>query len=425
MSLEFSVLNDRSGEIAAGHAGANGTTRLHDTEPANSTAKAEQFAAAVRLLWKGRGAVILIASVVVAGAIAYSLWTPARYESSTRLLPSPPSTLLNGTTQMTRPDIGALAGFAGLPNLHTDNERFVALLKSRVVADRIIDRFRLMKLYGARYRHEARTALAQRTVVQQDRKTGIITITVTDHNPILAMHIAQAYVDELEKFNAEMNTSGAHMERVFLEGRVKEVDQQLQEAVARLSEFSTNSGMLDPQTQPKSTVDEALKLETQIVTLKAQLSGEEQIYQPAMLKVAEARLAELERHLAELQGTHGDSTLPSIHSLPKLSATFADYARRAKLLEAIQLYLTQKLELAKTDEVKQLPVFRVMEPAEIPEQRVWPRRTFIVLTSAVFGLLAGMVFVLGYAKWRETDVSHPIKALLRDLNPITSGRKAG
>jgi uncharacterized protein involved in exopolysaccharide biosynthesis len=93
-------------------------------------------------------------------------------------------------------------------------------------------------------------------------------------------------------------------------------------------------------------------------------------------------------------------------------------ARQAKLLEAIQLYLTQKLELAKTEEIKQLPAFRVMEPAEIPEQRVWPRRTQMVLVSALFGLFVGVSFVLGRAKWRETDARHPIKALLLEIIPV-------
>jgi hypothetical protein len=66
-----------------------------------------------------------------------------------------------------------------------------------------------------------------------------------------------------------------------------------------------------------------------------------------------------------------------------------------------------------------------MEPAEIPELRVWPRRTQIVLVSAVMGILAGVFFVLGMAKWREMDPAHPIKALLLDFSPARIWRKAG
>jgi capsule polysaccharide export protein KpsE/RkpR len=320
--------------------------------------------------------------------------------------------------QTMRPELGALAGLAAIPD---GNDRFIALLKSRVVADRIISRFSLMRLYSTRYRHEARTALAKHTTIQEDRKSGVITLIFSDRSPELAAQIAQAYVRELERLNAELNTSGAHLERQFLEERVKEVDQQLHEATSRLSDFSTSSGMLDPQQQPKTTVDEALKLEAQIVSLKAELSGQEQIYSPETLRVPRARLAELEQHLAQLQGTHAarpldglDGSFPSIRKLPKSSAAFLEFSRQVKLLEAVQMYLTQKLELAKTEEVKQLPAVRVMEPAEIPEQRVWPKRTEIVLAAFTFGLFAAATLVFGKAKWQATEADHPMKALLID-----------
>lgn len=415
--------NGRLTESKLEYGVSSGSQEQSQTGRAN--AQWQRIADAVRLIWKQRAPVILIASVVTCAAIAYSLLATPRFESTTRLLPAPPSTLLDGPTRtMMTPDMSALAGLVGLPGTHTDNERFVALLKSRTVADRLIDRFRLMDRYHARYRYEARVILAHHTIIQQDRKTSVITLTFSDRDPKFAAHVAQGYIDELEKVNAEMNTSRAHLEREFLEGRVKEVDQQLREAVAHLSEFSTASGMLDPQSQPKSTVDEALKIEAQVIALRAQLSGEEQIYTPEMLKVPKARLAELERHLALLQGSRSDGSLPSLRSLPKLGATFANYARRAKLLEAVQLYLTQKLELAKTDEVKQLPVFRVMEPAEVPEMRVWPRRTQIVLVSMVAGLIAGVLFVLGLAKWKEVEPGHPMKALALDLTPAWIRRRS-
>jgi uncharacterized protein involved in exopolysaccharide biosynthesis len=416
MAIGVSNANGRVGESKLGQGDSNGSLGSAQLNPANT--QWQRFADAVRLVWKKRAQVIVITALATCAAVTYSLMATPRFESTTRLLPAPPSSLLDGRVPMMPHDISALAGLVGLPSgSHADNERFVALLKSRTVADRIIDRFHLMQRYHARHRFEARIILAQRTVIQQDRKTGVITLTFSDSSPEFAAQVAQAYVEGLEKVNAEMNTSGAHLEREFLEGRVKEVDQQLREAISHLSDFSTTSGMLDPQSQPKSTVDEALKIEAQVIALRAQLSGEEQIYTPEMLKVPKARLAELERHLALLQGSRGDGSLPSLRSLPKLAATFTTYARRAKLLEAVQLYLTQKLEMAKTDEVKQLPVFRVMETAEIPEMRVWPRRTMIVLAAMAAGLIAGILFVLGLAKWKEMDPIHPMKALIFDFTP--------
>ena len=81
----------------------------------------------------------------------------------------------------------------------------------------------------------------------------------------------------------------------------------------------------------------------------------------------------------------------------------------------MQLSLTQQLEMAKTEEIKQLPVLRVMDPAEIPEQRVFPRRVLIVLASALSGLLLGMALVLGGKTWGKISPNDPIKALAFDV----------
>lgn len=83
--------------------------------------------------------------------------------------------------------------------------------------------------------------------------------------------------------------------------------------------------------------------------------------------------------------------------------------------------LTQQLEMAKTEEIKQLPVLRVMDPAEIPELRVFPRRALIVLASALSGLLLGMALVLGGKTWGKLSPDDPIKALTFDARQALSG----
>ncbi|MGH9662961.1 MAG: hypothetical protein ACRD9L_00880, partial [Bryobacteraceae bacterium] len=225
-------------------------------------------------------------------------------------------------------------------------------------------------------------------------------------------------------------TTGAHLERVFLEGRVKEIETELNEATARLSKFSTSSGLLDAKQQPIGLIEQAAKLEAAIVELKAELSAQEQVYTPDALKAPRARLAELERRLAAIHGKNGipaaaESNQPSIYQLPALGATFVDLARRVKFLESIAMYLNEKLEMAKIEEVKQLPSFRVMEPAEIPELRVWPRRTLIVIAAFLLGLAGNILFIFMSIAWRAVDKTNPFKALVLDAVPASWERRLG
>lgn len=395
--------------------------QLQDLEPLQTRRSRELFAESARLLWRRRQLLFRVTLAAAVLSAIVSLVLPPRYESTTRLLPAPPSNPTSEISRMLRPEANALAGLTGL-NPGSGEGRFLALLHSRVIADRIIDRFGLMKLYGSRYRFQARMALARRTAILEDRKTGVISITVSDRDPKRAADLANAYVQELEQLNTELNTSGAHMESVFLEGRVQEVGKEMHEAAERLSQFSTKYSILDLQQQPKSTVEATLKLQGELVAAQADLKGLQQIYTDNSVRVraGTAKVAELRRQLELLRGSQAltglpaDGSLPSIHNLPALGVTYAELYRQTKLLEAVQLALTQQLEMAKTEEVRQLPVFRVMDPADVPEQRVFPRRTLIVLASTMGGLLIGIALVLGSDRWSKVSPDDPIKILVGD-----------
>jgi uncharacterized protein involved in exopolysaccharide biosynthesis len=43
--------------------------------------------------------------------------------------------------------------------------------------------------------------------------------------------------------------------------------------------------------------------------------------------------------------------------------------------------------------------FRVVDPAVVPERRIWPRRTLMVLTGGVLGVILGMALALAHNVW--------------------------
>ncbi len=98
--------------------------------------------------------------------------------------------------------LGGLAGAAGL-NIKNPTDTYVALFKSRTVADRLIDRFDLMNAYQQTLRQNARAALEGATKVSSG-KDGLITIQVDDKDPKRAADIANAYVQELSKLTGSL-----------------------------------------------------------------------------------------------------------------------------------------------------------------------------------------------------------------------------
>src|SRR6202022_3139972 len=105
---------------------------------------------------------------------------------------------------------GALGGMAGdLLGVKNSGALFVGVLKSRTVADRLIEEFNLQHLYHDSKLEDARDDLADHTDISEDRKSGILVIAVTDHNPQRAAAMAEAYVTELDRLVAQVSTTAA------------------------------------------------------------------------------------------------------------------------------------------------------------------------------------------------------------------------
>src|SRR4029077_5477417 len=104
--------------------------------------------------------------------------------------------------------LGSLAG--DLLGMKSSSALFVEMLRGRTVEDDVITKFNLRKVYSDRYMDDARSDLGRNTDVLEDRRSGMISVRVTDKDPQRAAAVAQEYVDELDRLVAQVNTSAAH-----------------------------------------------------------------------------------------------------------------------------------------------------------------------------------------------------------------------
>ena len=125
-----------------------------------------------------------ITSIAVACGLVLSLVLPVRYTAATKLMPpqqspSSASMLMNQLTSSGAGSLAAMAG-AGLA-LKNPNDIYVGLLNSRPMADAIIQRFGLRKVYHARDMTAAREKLAKYTAITS-LKEGFIVVSVSDRD---------------------------------------------------------------------------------------------------------------------------------------------------------------------------------------------------------------------------------------------------
>jgi uncharacterized protein involved in exopolysaccharide biosynthesis len=384
----------------------------------------------LRLLWEQRR---LIARLVLYGFVAstlIALLIPARYESTARLMP-PDNTQTGGLAMAA----AAISGGAGsLGNIASDvlgikstSDIFVGILSSRTVQDKLIQQFDLRKLYGDRRMEDARRDLAARTGISVDRKSQIITITVTDHDPKRAAAMGQAYIEELNRLVADLSTSSARRERMFLEERLKAVNRDLETAEKDFSQFASKNEAIDVKEQGKAMVEAAATLQGQLIAAESELEGLRQIYTDNNVRVrsVRARIDELKHQLDKLGGKGesmtevssqaSDSLYPSIRKLPLLGVTYADLYRRTRVQEAVFETLTKEYELAKVQEAKEIPTVKVLDSANIPEKKSYPPRSLIIFLGTAMALAAATTWVFGKTTWEQTDSNDPRKLFAREV----------
>jgi uncharacterized protein involved in exopolysaccharide biosynthesis len=409
------------------------------------------------LLWERRR---FLVRVVVWGAVTSAMIAmilPKRYESSARLMP-PDSKSGSGLAMLAA--MAGKGGGLGLNSLAGDllggmgnGELFVDMLQSRTVEDRIVDRFNLRKLYDKKYQIDARKRLAANTEVLQDRKSEVITITVSDRDPQRAAQMAQAYVDELDRLVAQVSTSSARRERVFIEERLKGVKHDLDQASQQFSQYASQNTALDITVQAKAMVEGAAKLQGELIAAQSQMGGLEQIYTPNNIRVRSlrARIEELQKQLQKLGGTsampnvasattpstinpaipatmppvmdeNNPAGFPSIRQLPLLGVRWADLYREAKIQETVFELLTQQYELAKIQEAKEIPTVKILDAPDVPERRAFPKRTLIVIFGCFASLLLGSFWIIGTESWKRINPADIRKSLALEVASTIEAR---
>lgn len=395
----------------------------------------------LQLFWERRRSLMRAALYSLLASLALGLLYPSRYQSVTRLMPPESSqsgvglgllSMLTGRGGSGSNAMSSLGGVAGdLLGLKNSGALFVGILGSEAVQDRLINQFQLQKVYWDSKIEDARKDLAKNTDVTEDRKSGIITVTVADRNAKRATAMAHAYVDELDRLVALVSTSSARRERIFLEGRLDKVKADLDTAAKNFSVFASKNTALDIPAEGKAMVESAAILQGQLIAAQSQLSGLREIYSDSNVRVraAQAQVSELQKKLNDVAGSTNPNDFnsekllfPSIRKLPVLGVTYADLYRQNKIQETVFELLTQQYELAKVQEAKEIPTVKVLVPATVPMKPSFPPRLLVVALGTVLGIVAAMTWILGETRWAAVDARDPRKLLAAEVMTTVRAR---
>lgn len=357
-----------------------------------------------------RGLVAAIVLVSLLGTYAGSmLLLPKSYESTTTLLPQLDSKEGGGLAALlTATGAGGMAQNLGatLPNMPTTpTDVFVAILKSRVMADDVIAKFGLMALYGERTMHDTRLELADRVRITVS-KEKVIKVTVEDASPQRAADIAAHFVAGLDRLNRTLNVSKAGQNRAFLERRLNETMDTMAKAEEALRDFQAKNKAVAVEAQSKAMIEAAALIQGQITAQEVQLQVMEGYLSPDNPDLSRVRssIEELRKQLGLMESGKGGKGAPAggrLHpamvTVPDLALQYGRLLRELKVQETLYALLTSQYEQAKITEARDTPTVQVLDPPVPADKQSRPRPVFNALLAGLVGLCLAIILCYGLA----------------------------
>ncbi len=333
------------------------------------------------------------AAVAAAGI---SLLLSNMYAGVTKILPPQQN---QSASAMMLAQIGSLAGLPSASlGIKNPNDLYVGMLKSRTVADNLIQRFDLQKRYDEDTLHDARRALERRTAISYGRD-GIISIQYEDEDRKHAADVANGYVEELYKLTQTLAVTEAGQRRLFLEKQLKLTREGLAEAEVALKRTQETTGLIKLDDQGRAIIEAVANLRAQIAAKEVQASAMRSFAterNPEYYRVQQ-EIVGLKLELSRLERTNqlgkGDIFIPT-GKVPEAGLEYLRRLREVKYYETVFELLAKQFEIAKIDEARDASIVQVLDRAIEPERKSRPYRARIVIVTAVLAFLAALLFAL-------------------------------
>ncbi len=356
----------------------------------------------VAILSRRRRPLIVATLAGAVAAVAVSLVLRPVYRAETRFLPPQPrdqslSAYLFGQSG----GVPALLGIGA--SLKSPGELYIGILKTRTILDRVVERFDLVKVYGKKYREDARRRLLEAVRAEEEPKSGVVAVTVEDRDPARAAAMANAFIEELRGMAGGLAVSEAAQRRAFYEEQLRSAKEAVVKAEDALRGYQEKTGALQIDEQTKAVIEGIANLRAQVASREVSLKVLRTFAtgnNPEVLKTEE-EIRGLRAELAKMEGkgaTIHDPLMPT-ERMPGVGAGYYRKLRDLKYSEALFDLLAKQHELARLDEARNAPVIQVLDRAVPPEKKVKPRRALIVATGTLASFFLTVFALLFLEGW--------------------------
>jgi len=342
-------------------------------------------------LWHRRWRLLLATLLCALIGLGLSLVQPVRFTSQASFVVQPMLRPSQGSALAALPQLAGLAGGAAA----TAVELHVTILRSQLVAERIIDRFELQRRWEMPLRTQALAQLNKRVSFGVGRRDGLVQVVVVDEHPQRAAAMANEYIEELRGVLRGFALEDARQRRLFYDAQLERARIGLEAAQKKLQGSGFDRAAL--RAEPRAAAEAYGRLQGEIKASEVRLAATRRVRAESSPEVQQqlAEQAALRAQLAGIEAPRDDG-----------AGTFVSHVREFRYAEALAESVSRQAEAARVDEAADAAPLQVLDSARVPELPSSPRIPMWVLAGAALGLSL-------QAAW--TLVRH--RAALSRLNP--------
>lgn len=353
-----------------------------------------------KLLWKKKFIIAGSSFIVAVITAIISLQMPNIYRSTTTLLPV--STEVSSAFGQYA-GLAAMAGISAPGQSGTDVEKILAILTSRTLKERVINELNLIPELLEEEPDKLSPLFATTLVfsenfhVNQDKKTGVISISYDNKSPELAAKIVNYVTEVLINILNEKNLTVSSKKLLLTEKQLNEKRSELEVLKNKLLEFQRRTQVLVPEAQAEGVMELYSTLIQQKITLEVDLKT----YKSALsdsnpkIKAKEKQLEAIQYQLDNLSNITSDGKFDTT-DVPENIAEYSEITAELELAQKMYLALFAQWEQLKMQEQEDQLYVEIIDLGVVQERKYKPKRSIIVLLSvAITFILLSFIFIIG------------------------------
>lgn len=353
---------------------------------------------------------------VFIGTIIVSFLLPKQYKSTISFIPPGQSSsgLLSMLGNNYSPDM--------LVGSDLSKRQYVALLRSRELREKLIQKFDLIKVYQlekAINKWEMALKYLNNSIIIKENEEGGLGVTdvisvevdVIDKNAQRASDMANELFRLLEEKAIYITQRESNLQIEFLKKQQTINDSMLSKARNELVNFQRSNRMYDISSQARLTVQAISQLEADKMSFELQKSYLQQSFSSQNLVVSaiDDKIAIYNRKIAELEKKNNQSLTPGLQKSLDLADRFTDLHKEVETYFQLNISLRHQFEIAKIKQQKSYIGISLIDSARPAEYKFKPKRSIFVVVITMIYMMIILTWVLFKEYYLYLKTTHPGK----------------